>query len=122
MTGDDGDRDDSAADGDRDDLADGLFLAFVVLLELVFLGWILSFVVRSLLWGSTVLDAYSVGLRLVAAAFLVVEMLVPVVVFVDLLRRPDDPDFEWLHVTLLPLVNLLGALAYFEDRRRKLEK
>lgn len=126
MAGDDGDRAAATADvddpGERtSDAVRGPFLALLVLLEVAFLGWVLSVVVRSLLGGTAVLDAYAVGLRVTAAAFLAVEMLIPLVVYVDLLRRPDDPDLEWMHATIMPVVNVLGAVAYLEERRRRLE-
>jgi hypothetical protein len=65
-------------------------------------------------------DAVSLGLRVAAVAFLAVEMLVPLAVYVDLLRRPDHPALEWVHVTLVPVVDVLGAIAYLEERQRKL--
>ncbi|QLD90005.1 hypothetical protein HWV07_13585 [Natronomonas salina] len=125
MAGDDGDRAAATADADDQDedapdAHHGPFLALLVLMEVAFLGWVLSVVVRSLLGGTAALDAYSVGHRVTAAAFLAVEMLIPLVVYVDLLRRPDDPDLEWVHATVMPVVNVLCAVAYFEERRRKL--
>ena len=93
-----------------------LLAAEVLFLAAGFVG-----VAASLLGRASLLAEFSVRFRLAVLVFLAVEMLIPLVVYADLLRRPDDPDLEWVHATIMPVVNVLGAVAYFEERRRKLE-
>jgi hypothetical protein len=50
--------------------------------------------------------------------FLASELLVPLGVSVDVRRRGGDVDPVWVHAAALPLVNVVGLLAYLEDRRR----
>lgn len=74
-------------------------------------------VTGSLLGATDLLTEFSRGLRLAALAFLIVEILVPVAALWDM-RRHGRIDEVWLHVTLTPVVNLLGLFAYLEHRRR----
>lgn len=78
-------------------------------------------VLASLLGRTTYLAGYSLRLRLVALGFLPVELLIPLGVYLDLRRRSDDPDFAWVHAVSMPVVNVLGLVAYLEERKRNLE-
>jgi len=55
---------------------------------------------------------------LAAWLFLGSELLVPVAVYLDIRRRPDDVDPLWIHAAAMPILNVFGVLAYLEDRRR----
>lgn len=104
-------------------MADDETALVVVLLasELSAVGVALAVVAASLLGRTALLTGYSVELRLVALAFLLVEFCIPLGVAVDLRRRSDDPDVAWLHAAVLPVVNVFGVVAYLEDRKRSRE-
>jgi hypothetical protein len=88
-------------------------LAVLVAAESVFFGWLGV----QLLVGT--LDAgLSPPVRAVGLVVVFVELAVPIAVYVDVYRRPDDPDWVWVHAAMMPALNLLGAVAYLEDRRR----
>ena len=112
----------TADDPDADDQEHEARLWPLIVSELLFLVGGFALVAASLLGRTTYLTGYSVRLRLVALAFLVVELLVPLGVYLDLRRRPDDPDRTWLHAAVMPVVNVFGVLAYLEERRRKREE
>ena len=78
------------------------------------LGWLL---IESLTGRATFLSSVSRQLRLGALAFVVVELLVPLWVYLDL-RRRDDSGTMWVHVAAMPLLNLFGLVAYLDYRRR----
>ena len=112
-----GDADEVDADGG--DHEESYLLLAVSELFVVAVGLVV--VLASLLGRTTYLAGYSQRLRLVALAFLTVELLIPLGVYVDLRRRPDDPDPAWVHAVAMPVVNVLGLFAYLEERRRRLE-
>ncbi len=58
------------------------------------------------------------SLRLGMLAFLTVELLIPLYVALDLRGREDVGEI-WLHVSAMPVVNLVGLLGYVEARNRK---
>jgi len=78
------------------------------LLSGTFLGW------------SSVFASYPPTVRLGALMFVCLELLIPLGVFLDIRRRDDDPDTMWVHAAAIPLINLIGVLAYLEDRQRSL--
>jgi hypothetical protein len=61
---------------------------------------------------------YDRALRLGALAFLTVELLIPLWVYLDLRGREYVGEI-WLHVSAMPVVNLFGLLGYVEARNRK---
>lgn len=84
------------------------------LLALVVLCWLL---VASLRGDTTLFSSLSRTIRLGAVGFLAVELLIPLWVFFDLRRRPDDPGSFWMHVAAMPGINLFGVLAYLQARK-----
>lgn len=90
--------------------------------ELLFLAGGVVVVAASLLGRSALLTGYSVRLRAAALVVLTVELLIPLGIYLDLRRRQDDPDTEWLHAAVMPVVNVFGLVAYLEGRRRQLEE
>ncbi|MFC7027498.1 hypothetical protein ACFQJ5_07695 [Halomicroarcula sp. GCM10025324] len=96
-----------------------LLLALVVP-ELVALSLFLLLLGLSLTGRSSFAATYSVSIRLAAFTFVLVEILIPAGVYLDVRRRPDDPDLTWVHAAAVPVVNVLGVVAYLEDRRRAL--
>lgn len=85
----------------------GLLLALFALLS------------ASLLGETSLTASFSRPLRAGALAFVTVELMIPLVVYLDLRRRTDEPGTMWLHAAAMPLVNVLGFLAYLEERRRE---
>lgn len=88
------------------------------LLLVVALFWLLA---ASLLGETTLLSSMSRTIRLGAVAFLAVELLIPLWVFFDLRRRPDDPGSFWMHVAAMPGINIFGLLAYLQARKLEQE-
>jgi hypothetical protein len=84
------------------------------LVGFVVVGWLLaaSLIGRTALWSSV-----SRQLRLVALAFVAVQLFIPLWVFVDV-RRRDDAGTMWVHVAAMPLLNFFGFVAYLDYRRR----
>ncbi len=87
-------------------------LAVLVAAESLFFGWV----------GVQLLAGTPAGLsppvRAAGLVVVAVELVVPMAVFVDVYRRPDDPDWVWVHAAMMPALNLLGAVASLEDKRR----
>lgn len=90
--------------------------------ELLFLAGGVVVVAASLLGRTALLTGYSVRLRAAALVVLTVELLIPLGIYLDLRRSPDDPDTGWLHAAVMPGINVFGLVAYLEDRRRQLEE
>jgi hypothetical protein len=92
----------------------------LVVPELVGLSLLLVLLGLSLTGRTTFAATYSFPLRFAAFAFVLVELLIPVGVYLDVRRRPDDPDLTWVHAAAVPVVNVFGVVAYLEERRRAL--
>ncbi|MFC6862174.1 hypothetical protein ACFQGE_01720 [Halomicroarcula sp. GCM10025817] len=92
----------------------------LVVPELVGLSLLLVLLGLSLTGRTTFAATYPFSLRLAAFAFVLVELLIPVGVYLDVRRRPDDPDLTWVHAAAVPVVNVFGVVAYLEERRRAL--
>lgn len=103
------------ADGD----SRALLLALVVP-EILLFSVLALLLGLSLAGSSSFAAGYSVQLRLAAFLFALVEVLIPTGVYLDIRRRSDDPDMTWVHAAAVPVVNLLGVVAYLEERRRAL--
>lgn len=84
-------------------------------LVLLSLGWLLW---GSLFGDSTFLAGVSRSLRLAGLAFVSFQLLVPLVVFLDLRHRSEDPQYMWVHVSAMPVLNVFGLVGYLEERRR----
>jgi steroid 5-alpha reductase family enzyme len=97
---------------------DDISLHWLVLPEVVALFVLWVVILSGLLGVSTAFTSYPLSLRLAGLAFLTLEWAIPLGVYLDLRRRDDDPDRMWVHAAALPVVNLLGVIAYLEDRRR----
>lgn len=83
---------------------------------LVVVGWLLW---GSLYGGTGVLASISREVRLAGLAFVVFQLLVPVVVFLDIRRRDDDPGYLWVHVVAMPVLNVFGLGGYLAERRTR---
>lgn len=83
--------------------------------ELFALVVLFGLLVGSLTGRSAVFASYDRTLRLAGLVVVTVELLIPVVVFLDLRRRPDEDTF-WMHVAAMPGVNVFGLLAYIVSR------
>jgi 4-amino-4-deoxy-L-arabinose transferase-like glycosyltransferase len=101
--------------------ADSPFLLLFVVLQTLLLGALAVL----LAFGFAGTGGAFAGLGPVAraAALLVVllELAVPLAVYVDIRRRTDDPDPVWVHAAMMPVINILGLVAYLEDRQRSRE-
>lgn len=106
-----------ASEGDRtEDEASHGFLWWWTVPELLAVAALLALVVGGLLGRTTFLTGVSRPLRIAAAAFLTVELLIPLWVYRDLRRRPDADAF-WVHVAAMPGINLFGLFGYLQHRK-----
>lgn len=87
--------------------------------EIAVLVGLFGLLAASLLGRTAALSYVSRQVRMGALVFLTVELLIPLWVFFDLRRRPDDPGHFWMHVAAMPGINLFGLLAYLQDRKLK---
>ncbi|MDS0281200.1 hypothetical protein [Haloarcula onubensis] len=104
-------------------MADGhqrAMLAFV-LAQTLLLGLLAVQVARGFVGSAGAFTGLSPVLRLALLLVVLTEILVPLAVYVDVARRTDDPDWVWVHAATMPVVNLLGLLAYLDDRKRSRE-
>jgi hypothetical protein len=53
------------------------------------------------------------------AAFLVVELAIPLWVYYDLRRAPEGMSPLWVHAAVMPVLNILGLVAYLSERNRR---
>lgn len=86
--------------------------------ELVGLLVVFWFLWGSLFGGTGELTRVSREVRLAGLAFVIFQLLVPLAVYLDLRRRVDDPDYMWVHVAAMPILNVFGLFGYLEARRR----
>jgi hypothetical protein len=70
----------------------------------------------SLFGGGSFLADTSRLVRALALGFVLIEVLVPLWIYVDIRRRTDDPDRAWIHVGAMPVINLFGLAAYLTTR------
>ena len=94
-----------------------LLAAFVVP-ELVLLATAGVLLAISFGRSSGLFTSISPAVRAAALLFVLVEIAIPVGVYLDIRRRSDNPDMVWVHAAALPVINVLGVLAYLEDRKR----
>ncbi|MFC7070476.1 hypothetical protein [Halobaculum lipolyticum] len=90
--------------------------------ELVGVAALLALVANSVFGGGGFLASTSRPLRLALLAFLTVELLIPIAIYLDMRRLADPPDRVWLHAAAMPILNLLGAIAYLDRRNRRLRE
>lgn len=84
--------------------------------EVVLFGVVAALLASGLFAGGDFLAGVARPLRLVALVVTLVELVVPVYVLVDSRRRGIDG--VWVHVAVLPLVNVVGLAAYLMERDR----
>ncbi|MFC6724436.1 hypothetical protein ACFQE1_08630 [Halobium palmae] len=94
------------------------YLHFVVLSEIVALAGVFVLLSLSLAGRVATFGSVPSGLRLGALAFVGIELVIPAWVLYDIRRRSDEPDPIWIHAVAVPVVNVLGLIAYLEDRKR----
>ena len=91
---------------------------WLVLPEVVALFVLWLVLLSGLLEVTSAFTSYPISLRLAAVVFVTLEWAIPLGVYLDLRRRDDDPDRMWMHAAAMPVVNILGVIAYLEDRQR----
>jgi bacteriorhodopsin len=90
--------------------------------ELAGLAALLVLLVASVTGETAFLSSVSREIRVAAAAFVAVELLIPLLVYLDVRRQPDGPRTIWLHAVATPVVNVLGLVAYLAVRTRRSEQ
>jgi hypothetical protein len=86
--------------------------------ELLIVLGALGLLVASLVGTATVFSFLSRPVRVAAVLFLLVELSIPLWVYVDIRHREPAPDGFWVHVAAMPGINLFGLVAYLQERRR----
>jgi hypothetical protein len=84
--------------------------------ELLVIAAFMGLLVASLTGDTTLFTSASRRLRLAGVAFLTVELLIPLWVFVDLRRRGESGSL-WMHVAAMPGINIFGLFAYLQERK-----
>lgn len=87
--------------------------------EIVLLILSVGLLTASLIGWTSLFSSLSRAIRIGAVVFLTVELLIPLWVYVDLRRRPDTSSTFWVHVTAMPVINLIGFIAYLHERKRE---
>ena len=64
------------------------------------------------------LETVSRPLRVAGVAFVALELLIPLWIWIDLERHQGSAGSLWVHVAAIPLLNLCGLVAYLQDRQR----
>ena len=85
--------------------------------EIALLVVLFGLVAASLAGRTSLFQSVSRPTRMVALAFLAVEVLIPLWVFFDLRRRSDNLDSFWMHVAAMPGINIFGFGAYLQARK-----
>lgn len=67
---------------------------------------------------ATELASVSMPLRVAGVAFVAIELLIPVWIWIDLGRDQRSGSSLWVHVAAMPLFNLFGLVAYIQERQR----
>ena len=86
--------------------------------ELVTIAVFFLLLAASIFGGSSFLSTVSRQVRIIALGLLVIELLIPLFVYLDLRRSPNRSDTIWMHVAAMPLLNILGLMAYLTDRNQ----
>ena len=90
--------------------------------ELLIVLGALGLLVASLVGMTTVVSFLSRPVRVAAVLFLLVELSIPLWVYVDIRQREPAPDAFWVHVAAMPGINFFGLVAYLQERRRNREE
>jgi len=96
-------------------------LLAVVLFESSLLGLLAVGLARGFVDPGGAFGGLSTVARAAVLLALLVELVIPLAVYADVYRRTDDPDWVWVHAATMPVVNLLGLVAYLDDRKRSRE-
>ena len=97
---------------------EGRTLLVFVASEAVLLGYLAVQLAAGFTGSSGLFPAIGPLVRGTLLLLVVLELAVPLAVYVDIRRRPDDPDPVWVHAAMMPVINILGLVAYLEDRQR----
>jgi len=92
-------------------------LLVFVLFEASLLGLLAVGLARGFTSSAGMFSGLSAVARVGALLVVLIELVIPLAVYVDVYRRPDDPDWVWVHAVMMPVLNLLGFVAYLLDRR-----
>jgi hypothetical protein len=94
-------------------------LRWLVAAEAASLAAVLALLAASLLGDGSFLASVSRPVRAAALAFVAVELAIPLWVYYDLRRAPEGTSALWVHAAVMPVLNLLGLVAYLAERRRR---
>ncbi len=86
--------------------------------ELALLGVFFLLLAASLFGEGSLLSTVSRQVRIIALGLLTVELLIPLFVYLNLRRSPHRSDTIWIHIAAMPLLNILGLMAYLADRNQ----
>lgn len=68
---------------------------------------------------SSFFSSVSRQIQTAALVFFAIELLIPVVVYLDLRRRSERSGTLWVHAAAMPVFNIVALMAYLEDRKKK---
>lgn len=67
---------------------------------------------------ATELASVSRPIRVAGVASLTIELLIPIWIWIDLDRDQRSGGSLWVYVAAMPLFNLVGLVAYMQERQR----
>lgn len=102
----------------HDDLGNAVLVP--LLLETALFGWLALVLAGTFTGHATTFAGVAPWLRLLALVLVVAFGVAPLWVYYDV-RRAEDST-EWVHIAILPLVNLVGLAAYLHHRRQRSEE
>jgi len=100
---------------------DERFLLVFVVSESLLLGYLAVTLALGFTGSGGVFPSLGPVIRVAVLSVVLLELAVPLAVYVDVRRRTDDPDPVWVHAAMMPVVNILGLVAYLEARERSRE-
>lgn len=68
---------------------------------------------------SSPLWSVSRQIQIAVLAFLMIELAIPLYVYLDIRQNPERTDMIWVHVAAMPLLNIFGLAAYLTYRKPK---
>jgi len=103
-------------------MADDQGLWAFVVAETAMVGVAFVLVVDGVFGTGGFLTSASRPLQLGVLGFLALELLIPVGVYLDVRWNALDMDHVWVHAAAMPVINVVGLIAYLEARKRATEE
>lgn len=98
------------------------FLWWLTLSEILFLIILFFMLIGDILGYNQLFNFLSYKTKIIAVLFLVIELLIPFIVYIDVKRTGDQINSIWIHASAMPIVNIFGIIAYLIQKNQKLNQ